>query len=48
MRPADGRKLVALTPNGSFLEIPKCGHLILFELPEQVIQIMRLFLKGVR
>ncbi len=48
MRPADGRKLVALTPNGSFLEVPKCGHLILFELPEHVIQIMRLFLKGVR
>ena len=48
MRPADGRKLVALTPNGSFLEVPKCGHLILFELPEQVIQIMRLFLKSVR
>lgn len=48
MRPADGRKLVALTPNGLFLEVPKCGHLILFELPEHVIQIMRLFLKGVR
>lgn len=48
MRPADGRKLVALTQNGAFLEVPKCGHLILFELPEHVIQIMRLFLKGVR
>lgn len=48
MRPADSRKLIALTPNGSFLEVPKCGHLILFELPEQVIQIMRLFLKSVR
>ncbi|WP_322494820.1 alpha/beta hydrolase [Chloroflexus sp.] len=48
MRPSDGRKLVALAPNGSFLEVPKCGHLILFELPEHVIQIMRLFLKGVR
>lgn len=48
MRPQGGRKLIALAPNGQFLEVPRCGHLILFELPEQVIQIMRLFLRGVR
>lgn len=48
MRPQDGRKLMQLAPNGQFLEVPRCGHLILFELPEQVIQILRLFLRGVR
>lgn len=48
MRPQGGRKLMQLAPNGQFLEIPRCGHLILFELPEQVIQIQRLFLKGIR
>lgn len=37
-----------LAPNGQYLEVPRCGHLILFELPEQVAQIMRLFLRGVR
>ncbi|MEI7768809.1 MAG: alpha/beta hydrolase [Chloroflexales bacterium] len=48
MRPASGRKLMALAKNGTYLEVPKCGHLILFELPEQVAQILRLFLRGVR
>jgi pimeloyl-ACP methyl ester carboxylesterase len=48
MRPRGGRRLMELAPNGQFLEVPRCGHLILFELPEQVIQIMRLFLRGVR
>lgn len=47
-RPSDGRKLMQLAPRGTFIEVPKCGHLILFELPEQVIQILRLFLHGVR
>lgn len=48
MRPQGGRKLMELAPNGQFLEVPRCGHLILFELPEQVVQIMRLFLRGAR
>ncbi len=48
MRPASGRKLMSLAANGTYLEVPKCGHLILFELPEQVTQILRLFLRGVR
>jgi pimeloyl-ACP methyl ester carboxylesterase len=48
MRPQGGRKLMQLAPNGQYLEVPRCGHLILFELPEQVAQIMRLFLRGVR
>lgn len=46
MRPDGGRKLMQHAQNGVFLEVPRCGHLILFELPEQVIQIMRLFLRG--
>ncbi len=48
MQPAGGRKLIDHAEQGIFLEIPRCGHLILFELPEQVIQIMRLFLRGNR
>jgi pimeloyl-ACP methyl ester carboxylesterase len=48
MRPSSGRKLIDLAQNGTFMEVPKCGHLILFELPEQVTQILRLFLRGVR
>lgn len=48
MRPAGGRQLMAFARNGVYLEIPRCGHLILFELPEQVVQILRLFLGGVR
>lgn len=48
MRPQGGRKLMEMAANGQFLEVPRCGHLILFELPEQVIQILRLFLRGVR
>ncbi len=46
MRPAGGRKLMQNAQNGVFLEVPRCGHLILFELPEQVVQILRLFLRG--
>ncbi|NTU77803.1 MAG: alpha/beta hydrolase [Chloroflexales bacterium] len=48
MRPQDGRKLMQLAPHGQYLEVPRCGHLILFELPDQVVQILRLFLRGVR
>lgn len=48
MRPSGGRKLMQLAPNGQYLEAPRCGHLILFELPEQVVQILRLFLRGAR
>ncbi len=47
MRPADGRRLMQAARNGMYLEVPKCGHLILFELPEQVVQILRLHLRGV-
>jgi pimeloyl-ACP methyl ester carboxylesterase len=48
MRPNGGRKLMQHALNGTYLEVPKCGHLILFELPEQVVQILRLFLRGIR
>lgn len=48
MRPGSGRKLMQLAPQGQFLEVPRCGHLMLFELPDQVTQIMRLFLRGAR
>ncbi|MBX0330795.1 alpha/beta hydrolase [Oscillochloris sp. ZM17-4] len=48
MRPSGGRKLMSVAQQGTYLEVPKCGHLILFELPEQVTQILRLFLRGVR
>jgi pimeloyl-ACP methyl ester carboxylesterase len=46
MRPRDGRALIALAHNGTYLEMPRCGHLILFELPQQVIEILKLFVKG--
>jgi pimeloyl-ACP methyl ester carboxylesterase len=46
MRPRDGRALIALAHNGTYLEMPRCGHLILFELPQQVIEILKLFLKS--
>ncbi len=45
-RPLSGRKLVDLARRGTFFKMPKCGHLILFELPDQVVQIMRMFLQG--
>jgi pimeloyl-ACP methyl ester carboxylesterase len=48
MAPQGGRKLIELAPNGQYLEVPRCGHLILFELPEQVASILRLFLRGAR
>lgn len=48
MRPQGGRRLMELAPGGQYLEVPRCGHLILFELPEQVAQILRLFLRGIR
>ncbi len=47
MQPAAGRALINLSRNGIYLEIPHCGHLILFELPEQVVQILRLYLRGI-
>ncbi|NJN15899.1 MAG: alpha/beta hydrolase [Oscillochloris sp.] len=46
MRPAAAAPLMNHARQGTYLEVPKCGHLILFELPEQVVQILRLFLKG--
>jgi pimeloyl-ACP methyl ester carboxylesterase len=48
MPPQGGRRLIDLAPNGQYLEVPRCGHLILFELPEQVVSILRLFLRGAR
>jgi pimeloyl-ACP methyl ester carboxylesterase len=48
MQPKGARKLIAHARNGTYFEVPKCGHLILFELPEQVISIMKLFLRGAR
>lgn len=48
MRPQGGRKLIGLAPSGQLLEVPRCGHLILLELPEQAAQILRLFLRGAR
>lgn len=47
MLPERGRKLVGLAANGSFLKVPRCGHLILFELPELVVQILRMHLRAV-
>jgi pimeloyl-ACP methyl ester carboxylesterase len=44
MAPKLGRELMALAPKGSFFEMPRCGHLILFELPEQVVTLMRMHL----
>jgi pimeloyl-ACP methyl ester carboxylesterase len=48
MSPQGGRRLIDLAPNGQYLEVPRCGHLTLLELPEQVVSIMRLFLRGAR
>ena len=48
MRPKGGRKLVELAAQGQYLEVPRCGHLILFELPKQVVEILRRFLHDVR
>ncbi len=46
MLPARGRKLIELSKNGTFLEVPRCGHLILFELPDLVVQILCEHLQG--
>lgn len=46
VRPESGRKLMAVAQNGSFMEIPRCGHVILFELPELVVQILRQHLRA--
>lgn len=46
MLPARGQKLIELAQNGTFMEVPRCGHLILFELPELVVQIMRQHLRA--
>jgi pimeloyl-ACP methyl ester carboxylesterase len=45
MRPAEGRKLIDQCHTGLYLEVPRCGHLILFELPMQVVQILRMLLR---
>ncbi|NJM08707.1 alpha/beta hydrolase [Candidatus Gracilibacteria bacterium] len=44
MPPQGGRALAELVPQGRYLEVPKCGHLILFELPARVVLIMKDFL----
>jgi pimeloyl-ACP methyl ester carboxylesterase len=36
-----GKKLMSFARNGTYMEVPKCGHLILFELPQRVISILR-------
>ncbi len=46
MIPRRGRDLMDLARDGIFMEIPRCGHLILFELPELVVQIMRQHLRA--
>jgi pimeloyl-ACP methyl ester carboxylesterase len=48
MPPKGGRALVELAPQGRYLEVPRCGHLILFELPARVVAIMKDFLSVVR
>jgi pimeloyl-ACP methyl ester carboxylesterase len=40
VRPKNSRKLVEVAPDGMFIEVPRCGHIILFELPEFVVQIL--------
>jgi len=47
MIPERGRKLMAMAKHGIYLEVPRCGHLILFELPELVVQILLLHLRRV-
>lgn len=44
MPPQIGRDLMALAPHGDFFEMPRCGHLVLFELPRQVVTLMKLHL----
>lgn len=41
MLPKNGRKLMEMAPKGTYREIQKCGHLILFELPNLVVEILR-------
>jgi pimeloyl-ACP methyl ester carboxylesterase len=48
MHPQGARRLIAMAPNGQYLEVPRCGHLLPLELPEQVVSILRLFLRGAR
>jgi pimeloyl-ACP methyl ester carboxylesterase len=48
MLPKNGRKLIEHAPNGTYLEVPRCGHIILFELPELVVQIVRMHLRSVQ
>jgi pimeloyl-ACP methyl ester carboxylesterase len=48
MQPQGARRLIAMAPNGQYLEVPRCGHLLPLELPEQAVSIMRLFLRGAR
>lgn len=44
--PKSGRKLMSVAQHGIFMEIPRCGHIILFELPDLVVQILRLHLRA--
>jgi len=46
VRPESGRKLMSVAQNGLFMEIPRCGHIILFELPELVVQILHQHLRA--
>jgi pimeloyl-ACP methyl ester carboxylesterase len=48
MQPKGARRLISRARNGTYFEVPKCGHLILFELPEQVVSIMKLFLRAAK
>ncbi len=38
--PGNSRKLMEVAPDGMFIEVPRCGHIILFELPQLVVQIL--------
>ncbi len=44
MHPKGGQQLAALAEKSVFFKVPRCGHLILFELPALVVQILRLHL----
>lgn len=46
VRPESGRRLMALAYDGTFIQVPRCGHTILFELPELVVQILHQHLRA--
>ncbi|NJP05999.1 MAG: alpha/beta hydrolase [Chloroflexaceae bacterium] len=48
MQPKGAQELIAFADNGVYFEMPKCGHLILFELPRQVVQVLQIHLKTAR